>query len=94
MFSDYKTAMHKFTMYFIHKSFKSFYEKIVVDDHLLQNIRKLEQNSEPMILVPTHRSYVDLLILPYVLYAYKMQGPLVATSTDFLNMTLINKMIR
>jgi glycerol-3-phosphate O-acyltransferase len=48
----------------------------------------------PLIMVPTHRSYIDFLLVSYVFFAYKMQTPHIAAAEDFLNMTIVNHILR
>jgi glycerone phosphate O-acyltransferase/fatty acyl-CoA reductase len=48
----------------------------------------------PLILIPTHRSYIDFLICSYVLFAYRQQCPHIATAEDFLQMAVIPTILR
>ena len=48
----------------------------------------------PTVFIPTHRSYIDFLIIPYVLFAYRIALPHVAAAEDFLSIPLINKFLR
>ena len=44
----------------------------------------------PIIFIPTHRSYIDFLIIPYVLFAYRLALPHIAAAEDFLSIAFIN----
>lgn len=48
----------------------------------------------PIIFIPTHRSYIDFLIIPYVLFAYRLALPHIAAAEDFLSIALINQFLR
>lgn len=47
-----------------------------------------------MILIPTHRSYVDFLIVSYLFYALKIQCPHIAAAEDFLKMAIVPHILR
>jgi len=62
--------------YTLHKVFKSLYEKITINMEMLEQIREIEKNSElPIVLLPTHRSYIDFLLISYVFFVYKLRLP-------------------
>jgi glycerone phosphate O-acyltransferase len=48
----------------------------------------------PVILCPTHRSYVDFLVLSTVLYHYGLEVPLICAGEDFLSMSFIADILR
>ena len=42
----------------------------------LEQIREIEMNSQlPIVLLPTHRSYLDFLIISYVFFVYNLRLP-------------------
>ena len=62
--------------YVLHKAFKNMYESVVVNKHDIQMIKELNQeNTGNVIYCPTHRSYVDFMILSYILYAHHIKVP-------------------
>jgi hypothetical protein len=62
--------------YVIHKVYKSMYEMVVVNRNMIEKIRQLNEKSDGnVIYCPTHRSYVDFLVLSYVLYANDIKVP-------------------
>ena len=81
--------------WFLHKIFKIIYEKVVIDDLLLQRLRQHNfKEKGPLVLIPTHRSYIDFIIISYVFFAYKLQVPYIAAAEDFLNVTLVHHILR
>jgi glycerone phosphate O-acyltransferase/fatty acyl-CoA reductase len=43
---------------------------------------------------PTHRSYIDFLLVSVVLYYYKMEVPHICSGEDFLNILIVNNLLR
>lgn len=43
----------------------------------------------PVVLIPTHRSYLDFLILSYVFFAYNLPMPRIAAGEDFLSVFIV-----
>ena len=48
----------------------------------------------PIIFAPTHRSYVDFLVLSTLMYSYGMEAPLICAGEDFLGMPVIGDWLR
>jgi len=77
------------------KTFVSIYEKIIVNEQLLAKLRILSDNRKgPIVFCPTHRSYIDFLLLSLVLYYYKMEVPHICAGEDFLNIMFVNQLLR
>ena len=73
------------------KTFVSIYEKIVVNEEVLNRVRRLcDSRKGPVMFCPTHRSYIDFLLVSVVLYYYKMEVPHICSGEDFLNIIFIN----
>jgi glycerone phosphate O-acyltransferase/fatty acyl-CoA reductase len=65
MFADYSMPMIRTFGWFLTKVFKQIYEKVVIDDTTLKRLLEHDQKkSGPLILMPTHRSYIDFLMVP------------------------------
>jgi len=77
------------------KTFVSIYEKIVVNEEVLNRVRRLcDSRKGPVMFCPTHRSYIDFLLVSVVLYYYKMEVPHICSGEDFLNIIFINQLLR
>ena len=48
----------------------------------------------PIVLVPTHRSYIDFLIVSYIFFAYRLKLPYIVSDEAFLSMSLIPFLIK
>jgi glycerol-3-phosphate O-acyltransferase len=57
--------------WFLHKVFKTIYERVVIDKQAMMKLRNHNEKEQgPLIIIPTHRSYVDFLIMGYVFFGY------------------------
>ena len=75
--------------------FKSIYEKIVVNEVQLQKIRELAATRKgPIVFCPTHRSYVDFLILSVVLLFYKIDVPHICAGEDLMHIKGVSAFLR
>ncbi|CAI5709560.1 unnamed protein product [Peronospora effusa] len=90
---DYK-AVRKFG-WLLRKMCRNMYDQIHVDETGLARIRDLLADRRgSVVLVPTHRSYVDFLLMSYVFFAYNIPVPYVAAGEDFLHMGSLTKLLR
>ena len=95
MFADYNMTLIRSFGWFLHKVFKRIYEKVVIDEQALDKLKLLEAHSHgPLVLIPTHRSYVDFLIVSYIFFAYRMKCPHIAAAEDFLAITIVHNLLR
>lgn len=95
MIADYNMKMLTVFGWFLHKVFKQIYEKIVIDDTILQSFANHDAKTHgPLILMPTHRSYIDFLIISYLFFALKLQCPHIAAAEDFLKMAIVPHIMR
>mmetsp|Transcript_17381 Transcript_17381/g.12422 ORF Transcript_17381/g.12422 Transcript_17381/m.12422 type:complete len:365 (+) Transcript_17381:799-1893(+) len=76
------------------KTFISIYEKIIVNEQIINKLRRMnELRKGPILFCPTHRSYIDFLLISLVLYYYKMEVPFICSGEDFLAIPLVNKVL-
>lgn len=95
MFADYNMSLIRGFGWFLHKVFKRIYEKVVIDENALDKLKALEKTSNgPLVLIPTHRSYIDFLIVSYIFFAYKMKCPHIAAAEDFLSISVVHNLLR
>lgn len=95
MLCDLKMPMVRLLGWGLRKIWRVIYEKIVVDVNSLNKLKKLIAEKEgSLIIVPTHRSYIDFLIVSYVFFAYGIQVPYIAAGDDFLKIFLVNHLLR
>ena len=48
----------------------------------------------PIILLPTHRSYIDFLIVSYIFFAYKLKMPYIVSDEALMNATIIPYLLK
>ena len=89
---------HNNTRFFaltLQKAFSKMYDRISVNEDQLARVKELVNGSDgPVVLLPTHRSYIDFLLLSYVMFAYHMKVPFVAAGEDFQKIPGINTFLR
>ena len=86
---DHSTV--RFFGYTLQKLFSSMFERIYVNEDML---RKLGRIDAPVLLLPTHRSYLDFLMLSYVLFAYHVKVPFIVAGDDFMKIPGVNSILR
>lgn len=95
MFSQYSMNSIRGFAWFLHKVFRTIYEKVVIDKSSMTKLRNHnEKEMGPIILIPTHRSYIDFLIMSYVFFGYGIKVPHIAAAEDFLNMAVVHILLR
>lgn len=83
--STYRHQSVKVLGEFFKKVFIQIYEKIIINEHTLAKIKALCKTKKgPIIFCPTHRSYIDFLLLSVVLFFYNMELPHICAGEDFL----------
>lgn len=89
---DYKSVRK--LGWLLRKVLRRMYDAIHVDESGLAQIRELLLAKKNVVLVPTHRSYLDFLLLSYVCFAYNMPVPYIAAGEDFLHMGALTELLR
>ena len=93
--SKMKKSVLRSSAWATHKILKRVYDKIIVDIKDLKMIKRLqEKSSKPIILMPTRKSYVDMLLIGYVFFANGMNQPFFCTPVQYLDIRLINRIFR
>ncbi|XP_059144177.1 dihydroxyacetone phosphate acyltransferase-like [Physella acuta] len=79
--------------YALVKVFKSLYQRIYVNVDGIQKVRGMVKEY-PILLMPSHRSYMDFLLMSYVFYHYDLPLPVIAAAMDFLGMQFVGWLLR
>lgn len=83
MFGKVKRMLMVGFQYLLVKFFKMSYNQFLIDRTFLNIIENHNENvSGPVIFIPTHRSYLDFLVISYVLLFFKKQAPFIAAADD------------
>lgn len=95
LISSYSMPMIKLTAYITNFILRNMYEKIVVDEKALAKLIQLEKDAKgPIVLLPSHRSFVDFVLLSYIMFSYKMKVPHVGAYDEFLQMAFFPRLMR
>jgi glycerol-3-phosphate O-acyltransferase len=78
------------------KIWRRLYQNIEIDMAGLQVIRELAQRpgSGPLLFMPTHRSYLDFLVISYICFTQDLPIPCIAAGEDFLGIMLVRWLFR
>ncbi|KYN13794.1 PREDICTED: dihydroxyacetone phosphate acyltransferase [Trachymyrmex cornetzi] len=80
---------------FITKAMKRMFSQIYINETMLSNLKKETRISQAQyIYVPSHRSYLDFILLSYILFSYDMALPNIAAGMDFYNMKIVGELLR
>jgi len=82
--------------YAFKKLWRKIYESIQIEKDGLERLQQLVQNDPKtsVVYIPTHRSYVDFLIISYITYACRLPVPFIAAGEDFLGIFLVRWLFR
>ncbi|KAG8444234.1 hypothetical protein GDO86_009428 [Hymenochirus boettgeri] len=75
------------------KIFKRLFQKVCVNEEGIQKLTQAIQD-HPVVLMPSHRSYIDFLMLTYILYTYDLALPVIAAGMDFMSMKILGELLR
>ncbi|XP_023120049.2 dihydroxyacetone phosphate acyltransferase isoform X2 [Amphiprion ocellaris] len=83
----------RFFAFTLSKVFKTLFRSICVNE---EGIQRLQQaiHEHPVVLLPSHRSYMDFLLMSYILYTYDLALPVIAAGMDFMAMKFVGEMLR
>ncbi|EGI59743.1 Dihydroxyacetone phosphate acyltransferase [Acromyrmex echinatior] len=80
---------------FVTKALKRMFSQIYINEIILSNLKKETRISQAQyIYVPSHRSYLDFILLSYILFSYDMALPNIAAGMDFYNMKIVGELLR
>lgn len=83
----------RFFAFTLSKIFKTLFRSICVNEDGIQRLQQAIQE-HPVVLLPSHRSYMDFLLMSYILYTYDLALPVIAAGMDFMGMKFVGEMLR
>uniref|UniRef100_A0A6A7G270 Dihydroxyacetone phosphate acyltransferase-like n=2 Tax=Hirondellea gigas TaxID=1518452 RepID=A0A6A7G270_9CRUS len=86
------SAIRKFA-FALPKIMKTICDKLIVHRPSIERLREVLHH-RPVVLLPTHRSYADFLLVSYLAFHYNLPLPLIAAGMDFINMAYIGNLLR
>lgn len=95
MFAKYSMPVIRFMAWSMNKFLKTIYEKIVIDETSLEMFKTYDQKqSGPLVLLPTHRSYIDFLLVSYIFFSHGLKVPHMAAAEEFLSVRFLRRLLR
>lgn len=96
MFADPQMKYVRTFSYILRKVWRVMFNAIYIDTDEMAMIRKISSDPDrgSLILLPTHRSYLDFLIISFVCFAYDLPIPHIAAGEDFLGMLGVRTLFR
>lgn len=79
--------------YILRKIWRRLYENIHVEEDGLKALREASKKG-PILFVPTHRSYIDFLIVSYICFSEGLPVPCIMAGEDFLGVLLVRWLFR
>ncbi|MCJ8749941.1 hypothetical protein PDJAM_G00193240 [Pangasius djambal] len=83
----------RFFAFTLSKAFKALYRSVRVNEEGIQRLQQAIQE-HPVVLLPSHRSYMDFLMMSYILFTYDLALPVIAAGMDFMSMKFVGEMLR
>jgi glycerol-3-phosphate O-acyltransferase len=73
---DIKQTYVKFNAFMFHKLWRQMYDKVFINEESVNQIKSiLAKENGPLVILPTHRSYLDFLIISYIFFAKNIKMP-------------------
>ncbi|MCP3953961.1 MAG: glycerol-3-phosphate acyltransferase [Desulfobacterales bacterium] len=79
--AKYSIGVIKLFSIFLHWLFNSIYDGVSIDQDGLNRLKTMSQKG-PLVLIPSHKSHIDYLILSYILWQNNMPCPLIAAGKN------------
>lgn len=79
--------------YTLSKVSKRLFRSIFVNMEGLNRLQQAVQEN-PVILMPNHRSYMDFLVISYILFTYDIPVPVIASGSPLAGMKMVGEILR
>ncbi|GAB1607511.1 glycerol-3-phosphate acyltransferase 1, mitochondrial-like [Argonauta hians] len=79
--------------FFLVKVLKQLFSHIYVNEDGIQQVRN-QLKDYPVLLMPSHRSYLDFLLLSFIFFHYDLPLPAIAAAMDFMSMNFFGWLLR
>ncbi|XP_065334022.1 dihydroxyacetone phosphate acyltransferase isoform X1 [Cloeon dipterum] len=79
--------------YVLSKIMRKIYSGVFVNEESIARLRASIGNN-PVIFMPSHRSYADFLLMSYVCFHYNIMLPVIAAGMDFVSMWGVGRLLR
>lgn len=93
MFGDSSMKVMSGLAWFFRKVWRRIYQNITVDRSGVEEVRRLAAKG-PLVFMPSHRSYIDFLVVSYLCFCCHLPLPYIAAGEDFLGILLVRWLFR
>ena len=76
----------------LEKIFEQIFSTVCVNEEGIQKLQGAIQE-HPVVLLPSCQSYIDILMLSFLLYNYDFPVPVIAAGMDFLGMKMVGELL-
>ncbi len=87
----YNTRIVQIVAYAVRKIFRRLFSGIYVNRQALLDLPKAYR--DPVVLLSTHASYLDFLLISYLCFHLELPLPSVAAASDFKRMSVVNDLL-
>jgi len=96
MFGETQLGMISSVAYAFRKVWRKLYNSIQVEKAGLERLQELARNmpKQSLVYIPTHRSYIDFLIISYICFDAGLPIPFIAAGEDFLGILIVRYIFR
>jgi glycerone phosphate O-acyltransferase len=77
----------------IDKLMAKLYTNVFINEHSIERLKAVMGNQQ-IIYLPSHRSYVDFMLMSYVCFSYNIEIPAIAAGMDFHGMMGLGELLR
>ena len=77
-----------------HYMFRKMFESINFDNKFVENVRNHDYRKGPIIFLPTHKSYMDFMILNYLLALRDARPPMIGAADNMNNIMILSKLFQ
>ncbi|XP_059350786.1 dihydroxyacetone phosphate acyltransferase-like [Daphnia carinata] len=89
----YKFSTVRLIGFFLAKLLRNLYQGVAINNAGVLKLSKA-MSQGPVLLLPTHRSYADFLLISYLCYTMDIPLPIIAAGMDFKGMKFVNRMLQ
>jgi glycerol-3-phosphate O-acyltransferase len=93
MIASFSSRITRSFEYVMTKILKRLFVSIHVDDQGLRMVKELEEKGVPVVLIPTHKSHIDYIVMSIICFHYNLPLPYIAAG-DNLNIPIVGYLFR
>nr|XP_026695898.1 dihydroxyacetone phosphate acyltransferase-like isoform X2 [Ciona intestinalis] len=92
-YTDHMSILRTFAFLLIQIQSSIYQDGVFVNVQEVENIREMVKH-HPIVFMPSHRSYMDFLMMSLVCFYLDLPLPAIAAGMDFMSMKVIGSMLR